>query len=92
MNKLRLNEEAIAADLDQSWEVLAEAIQTVMRRYGVPHPYEQLKALTRGKGISPETIHEFVATLDIPEDAKASLQKLTPATYIGLAETLPKEI
>ena len=79
MNKLRLNEEAIAADLDQSWEVLAEAIQTVMRRYGVPHPYEQLKALTRGKGISPETIHEFVATLDIPEDAKASLQKLTPA-------------
>ena len=52
MNKLRLNEEAIAADLDQSWEVLAEAIQTVMRRYGVPHPYEQLKALTRGKGIS----------------------------------------
>ena len=92
MNKLRLNEEAIAADLDQSWEVLAEAIQTVMRRYGVPHPYEQLKALTRGKGISPETIHEFVATLDIPEDAKASLQKLTPATYIGLAETLAKEI
>ena len=83
MNKLRLNEEAIAADLDQSWEVLAEAIQSVMRRYGVPHPYEQLKALTRGKGISPETIHEFVATLDIPEDAKASLQKLTPATYIG---------
>ena len=66
--------------------------QTVMRRYGVPHPYEQLKALTRGKGISPETIHEFVATLDIPEDAKASLQKLTPATYIGLAETLAKEI
>lgn len=92
LGKLRLNEEAVSADLDQSWEVLAEAIQTVMRRYGVPHPYEQLKALTRGKGISPETLHEFVAKLDIPADAKEALQKLTPHTYIGIAEKLAKDI
>ena len=92
LGKLRLNEEAVSADLDQSWEVLAEAIQTVMRRYGVPHPYEQLKALTRGKGISPETLHEFVAKLDIPADAKEALQKLTPHTYTGIAEKLAKDI
>lgn len=92
LNKLRLNEEAISADLDNSWEVLAEAIQTVMRRYGVPHPYEQLKALTRGKGITPETLHAFVAQLEIPADAKESLQKLTPHDYIGIAEQLAKDI
>ncbi|WP_347281167.1 adenylosuccinate lyase [Turicimonas muris] len=92
MGKLQLNEQAVSADLDNSWEVLAEAIQTVMRRYGVPHPYEQLKALTRGKGITPESLHEFIAKLDIPEDAKQNLQKLTPHTYIGIADVLAKEI
>lgn len=92
LGKLRLNEEAISSDLDHSWEVLAEAIQTVMRRYGVPHPYEQLKALTRGKGITPETLHAFVAQLDIPKKAKAELQNLTPHSYIGIADKLAKNI
>ena len=90
LGKLQLNEHKLAEDLDHAWEVLAEAIQTVMRRYGVPHPYEQLKALTRGKGITPETIHEFVSQLDIPAEAKERLMKLTPATYIGKAVELAK--
>ena len=90
LGKLQLNEQRVAEDLDHAWEVLAEAIQTVMRRYGVPHPYEQLKALTRGKGITPETIHEFVSQLDIPAEAKERLMKLTPATYIGKAVELAK--
>ena len=82
---------SIAADLDAAWEVLAEAVQTVMRRYGVPHPYEQLKALTRGKdGINQETIRTFIAGLDIPADAKARLMALTPATYIGKAVELAR--
>ena len=69
----------------------AEAVQTVMRRYGVPHPYEQLKALTRGKdGITKETMREFISNLDIPADAKASLMELTPATYIGKAVELAR--
>ena len=86
-----MNEQAIAADIDHAWEVLAEAVQTVMRRYGIPHPYEQLKALTRGKdGINEETMRTFIAGLDLPEDAKASLMALTPATYIGKAVELAK--
>ena len=90
LGKLQLNEARLAEDLDHAWEVLAEAIQTVMRRYGVPHPYEQLKALTRGKGISPETIQEFVSGLDIPQEAKDRLMALTPGTYIGKAIELAK--
>ena len=90
LGKLQLNEQRLAEDLDHAWEVLAEAIQTVMRRYGVPHPYEQLKALTRGKGITPETIHDFVQQLDIPVEAKARLLELTPGTYIGKAVELAK--
>ncbi|MCI5897274.1 MAG: adenylosuccinate lyase [Candidatus Aphodousia sp.] len=90
LSKLQLNEQRLAEDLDHAWEVLAEAIQTVMRRYGVPHPYEQLKALTRGKGITPETIHDFVQTLDIPQEAKTRLLELTPSTYIGKAVDLAK--
>lgn len=90
LGKLQLNEQRLAEDLDHAWEVLAEAIQTVMRRYGVPHPYEQLKALTRGKGITPETIHDFVQTLDIPQEAKTRLLELTPSTYIGKAVDLAK--
>ena len=90
LGKLELNEARLAEDLDRAWEVLAEAIQTVMRRYGVPKPYEQLKALTRGKGITPETLRDFIANLDIPADAKAMLMELTPATYLGKAPELAR--
>ena len=91
LGKLELNADTVAADLDASWEVLAEAIQTVMRRYGVPKPYEKLKALTRGKGhMTPEVIHAFIETLEIPEDAKERLRELTPATYIGKAPELAR--
>lgn len=90
LNKLNTNPERLAADLDASWEVLAEAVQTVMRRYGLPEPYEQLKALTRGQGITREALTEFVAKLDLPADAKQRLLALTPAGYVGLAESLAK--
>jgi adenylosuccinate lyase len=92
LNKLSVNPERLAVDLDAAWEVLAEAVQTVMRRHGLPNPYEQLKALTRGQGITETSMREFIATLDLPADAKARLQALTPAGYIGLAEKLAKEI
>jgi adenylosuccinate lyase len=83
----------LAADLDASWEVLAEAIQTVMRRFGVPEPYEQLKALTHGRGgITRATLHEFIDGLAVPADAKARLKALTPATYIGDAVTLARRV
>jgi|GEM_PF-36061 len=86
LGKLELNAARVAEDLDAAWEVLAEAIQTVMRRYGIPKPYEKLKALTRGKGhMTPEVIHEFIETLELPADAKERLQKLTPATHIAKA-------
>ncbi|WP_370978802.1 adenylosuccinate lyase [Agaribacterium sp. ZY112] len=92
MGKLEINETAIAADLDSSWEVLAEPIQTVMRRYAIEEPYEKLKALTRGKDMSKEVIQEFTETLDIPEEAKAELLALTPASYIGNAAQQAKDI
>jgi adenylosuccinate lyase len=92
LNKLSANPECLAADLDASWEVLAEAVQTVMRRYGLPSPYEQLKALTRGHGIDAEAMRGFIASLDLPADAKQRLLALTPATYIGLAARLAREI
>jgi adenylosuccinate lyase len=83
----------MASDLDANWEVLAEAIQTVMRRYGLPEPYEQLKALTRGRtGMTRESLREFIDTLALPDDAKARLTALAPATYVGLAESLAKRI
>ncbi len=85
IGKLELNAERLNADLDNSWEVLAEPIQTVMRRYAIPEPYEKLKALTRGNTISREVIQEFVATLDIPEAAKQTLLAMTPANYVGSA-------
>ena len=91
LGKLEVNEHAIAEDINRAWEVLAEAVQTVMRRYGIPHPYEQLKALTRGKeGINEETMRNFISGLDLPEEAKARLMALTPATYIGKAVELAK--
>ncbi|QWT22233.1 adenylosuccinate lyase [Bacillus sp. NP157] len=92
LGKLNVNAERIAADLDNSWEVLAEAVQTVMRRYGLPEPYEQLKALTRGQGITKESMRTFIDSLDMPADAKKALAELTPATYIGLADKLAKAI
>ena len=82
--------EAMAADLENSWEVLAEPIQTVMRRYGVPEPYEKLKALTRGKGITREALQEFVRALPIPATARDELLALTPASYIGKAAELAR--
>lgn len=88
ISKLEVNAAKLAEDLDNSWEVLAEPIQTVMRRYGIPEPYEKLKALTRGQAITKEILQEFVATLDLPKDVIAELQELTPSTYVGMAETL----
>ena len=86
--KLNADPERLAADLDASWEVLAEAVQTVMRRHGLPEPYEQLKALTRGHGITRDALRGFVAGLDLPADAKQRLLDLTPAAYTGLAGAL----
>jgi len=92
LGKLTVNADRLAADLDASWEVLAEAVQTVMRRYGLPEPYEQLKALTRGQGITRESMHTFISGLDLPDDAKQRLLALTPGSYIGLADELARAI
>lgn len=93
LNKLEANPTALAADLDATWELLAEPIQTVMRRYGVANPYEKLKDLTRGKGgITPEVLASFIRDLDIPDGAKQQLLDLTPASYVGKAENLAKRI
>ena len=93
LDKLEANPAQLAADLDANWEVLAEPIQTVMRRYGVENPYEQLKELTRGKaGITRETLASFIAQLAIPEAAKARLLAMTPATYTGKASELARRI
>ncbi|VAW98232.1 Adenylosuccinate lyase @ SAICAR lyase [hydrothermal vent metagenome] len=88
LSKLEVNEKALLADLDQNWEVLAEPIQTVMRRYAVPEPYEKLKALTRGQRITKDSMHAFIDTLEIPDNEKQRLKELSPASYIGLAKTL----
>lgn len=85
LTKLEANETRIAADLEPAWEVLAEAIQTVMRRYGAEQPYEQLKGLTRGRKIDELAVREFIETLDLPEEAKIKLRELTPSSYIGNA-------
>ena len=93
LSRLAVDPAQLAADLDANWEVLAEPIQTVMRRYGVPNPYERLKALTRGKaGISRDSLHAFIDTLAIPAEAKARLKALTPATYIGRAAELARRV
>ncbi len=92
LNKLEANPEKLAEDLDNTWEVLAEPVQTVMRRYGIENPYEQLKALTRGKGIAKEDLRSFIIGLAIPQDAKDRLLAMTPASYVGLATKLAKEI
>jgi len=92
LNKLEVNPSRMAEDLDNSWEVLAEPVQTVMRRYGIENPYEQLKELTRGKGISREALQVFITGLAIPQEAKDLLLAMTPASYIGLATQLANEI
>ncbi|WP_058834761.1 adenylosuccinate lyase [Luteimonas abyssi] len=92
LGKLEVNPQRLDADLDAAWEVLAEAVQTVMRRHGLPNPYEQLKALTRGQGITADSMRAFVESLDLPEDAKQSLRDLTPGRYTGLAERLAREV
>ncbi len=92
LNKLEANPQALAEDLAASWEVLAEAIQTVMRRYGLPEPYEKLKALTRGKGITRESLAQFIDQLDIPQEERARLLALEPSSYIGKAAELAKRI
>ncbi len=92
ISKLQLNIAAIESDLDASWEVLAEPIQTVMRRYGIEKPYEKLKDLTRGQSINAEIIHTFINGLDIPPDAKNMLLNLSPRNYTGYAEKLAEEI
>jgi|TARA_B110000977_G_C11089256_1_gene496059 adenylosuccinate lyase len=92
ISKLQLNEEKLAADLDSSWEVLAEPIQTVMRRYGIEEPYEKLKALTRGNVMDESTIQQFIDTLDMPEQAKSELKALTPGAYTGSAEQQARDI
>ncbi|MEO7057594.1 MAG: lyase family protein, partial [Caldimonas sp.] len=91
MAKLEVGAGAIAEDLDAAWEVLAEPVQTVMRRYGIANPYEQLKELTRGKAITKDALHAFIGGLAIPEAERTRLLALTPASYIGLAARLARE-
>jgi len=92
LDKLELNEAALAEDLDNAWEVLAEPIQTVMRRHGLPNPYDQLKAFTRGQPMNRELIQGFIANLALPEDEKARLLAMTPASYVGIAAELARKI
>ena len=92
LNKLEINKAAIAEDLDASWEVLAEPIQTVMRRFGLPHPYEQLKKFTRGEAMTAELMRGFIEGLELPQAEKDRLLAMTPATYIGKAAELAKRV
>ncbi|MEM9208829.1 MAG: adenylosuccinate lyase, partial [Pseudomonadota bacterium] len=88
LGKLGANREVISADINEAWEVLAEAVQTVMRRYGIPEPYEKLKALTRGKPVTRDVLITFIDTLDVPEDVRQELRALTPERYLGIAAEL----
>ena len=88
LGKLELNEARLAEDLDRNWEVLAEPIQTVMRKVGMANPYERLKELTRGRRVTAEIMKEFVEGLELPPADKARLLEMTPATYVGMAEQL----
>ena len=92
ISKLEVNQDKLIDDLNEAWEVLAEPIQTVMRRHGVKNPYEKLKSLTRGKKIDAKILADFIGSLDIPEDAKEELRKLTPMNYIGDAIKLARDI
>ncbi|MDZ4356954.1 MAG: adenylosuccinate lyase, partial [Variovorax sp.] len=92
LGKLELNEEAIADDLNASWEVLAEPIQTVMRRYGVSGAYEKLKEVTRGKTVTAEALHELIRSLEIPQPEKDRLLAMTPGSYVGKATELARRV
>jgi adenylosuccinate lyase len=92
LGKLEINEAAIANDLDSSWEVMAEPIQTVMRRFGLPQPYEQLKKFTRGETMTRELMQGFIAGLDLPEIEKTRLLAMTPASYVGMAAELARRV
>jgi adenylosuccinate lyase len=92
LGKLETDPIRMQADLDANWEVLAEAVQTVMRRYGVESPYEMLKELTRGQRVSAERMREFIDTLEIPEEGRARLRALTPGRYVGLAAELTTQL
>jgi adenylosuccinate lyase len=92
ISKLQVNEQALLDELDKNWEVLAEPIQTVMRRYGIEKPYEKLKELTRGKRVNADSMREFIATLDMPQSAKDELAAMTPASYIGRAISFIAEL
>ncbi|HIQ40947.1 MAG TPA: adenylosuccinate lyase, partial [Sulfurivirga caldicuralii] len=92
LSKLEVNEARLAADLEDNWEVLAEPIQTVMRRYGIPEPYEKLKELTRGRRVSQKMMQDFVDGLALPDEAKQRLRDMTPASYIGNAAQQAKAI
>ena len=92
VGKLQVNEAAIHDDVSEAWEVLAEAVQTVMRRYGIPDPYEKLKALTRGQAVTKDVLLEFIGTLEIPDDEKTRLLQLVPEAYTGLAAQLARDI
>jgi adenylosuccinate lyase len=92
LGKLEANPDALHEDLESAWEVLAEPIQTVMRRYGLPHPYERLKSLTRGKGITRETLRQFIETLEVPDAEKKRLLAMTPAGYVGKAGELAERV
>ena len=92
LSKLQADPDAIARDIEDRWEVLGEAVQTVMRRYGVPEPYEKLKELTRGQVVDQKLLHDFIQSLAIPDDAKKQLLELTPSSYTGLAESLAKKL
>jgi adenylosuccinate lyase len=92
LNKLELNEEALAADLDAAWEVLAEPIQTVMRRYGVQGAYEQLKEVTRGKTVTAAALHGLIQGLEIPQADKDRLLAMTPGSYVGKAAELARRV
>ena len=92
LGKLELNEEALAADLDASWEVLAEPIQTVMRRFGVAGAYEKLKEVTRGKTVTAEALHALIRSLDIPQAEKDRLLAMTPGSYVGKATELAQRV
>ena len=90
LGKLELNEEKLAADLDSNWEVLAEPIQTVMRKVGMDRPYERLKELTRGRRVNAEIMRDFVKALPLPKADKDRLLKMTPSNYTGIASALAK--
>jgi adenylosuccinate lyase len=92
LDKLEINEAALADDLDHAWEVLAEPVQTVMRRYKLPNPYERLKELTRGKAITREAIAAFIETLEIPPAERQRLLAMTPGSYTGRAVELARRI